>query len=135
MWLLRFPPAGEEHLIRTAKAWAGEEIASRVHFTDVATKNDHIQRCRVADLFLDTTECNAHTIASDVLWSGTPILTWPRHRYKMCSRVAASVAHATGFGGDMVAFKNTKNAPFLGLMTCVTSLAKHQNQGGVIATH
>ena len=56
LWLLRFPAAGEEHLIRTAKAWAGDEIASRVHFTDVATKQDHVQRCRVADLFLDTLE-------------------------------------------------------------------------------
>jgi len=37
-----------------------------------------------------------------VLWSGTPILTWPKYRYKMCSRVAASEAYATGFGGEMV---------------------------------
>jgi protein O-GlcNAc transferase len=58
LWLLRFPAAGEEHLIRTAKAWAGDEIASRVHFTDVASKEDHIQRCRVADLFLDTIEAS-----------------------------------------------------------------------------
>ena len=56
LWLLRFPPAGEEHLLRTAKMWVGEEVASRVQFTDVATKELHIARCRVADLFLDTTE-------------------------------------------------------------------------------
>lgn len=37
-----------------------------------------------------------------VLWSGTPILTWPRRRYKMCSRVASSVAYATGYGDQMV---------------------------------
>lgn len=37
-----------------------------------------------------------------VLWSGTPILTWPKHRHKMCSRVAASMANATGFGEHMV---------------------------------
>ncbi|KAF7970118.1 hypothetical protein HWV62_25006 [Athelia sp. TMB] len=102
LWLLRFPAAGEEHLLRTARAWAGEEVASRVRFTEIARKDDHIMRCRVADIFLDTIECNAHTTASDVLWSGTPIITWPRHRYKMCSRVAASVAHATGFGAEMV---------------------------------
>lgn len=36
------------------------------------------------------------------LWSGTPILTWPKHRYKLCSRVASSVAYATGFGAEMV---------------------------------
>lgn len=29
-------------------------------------------------------------------------MTWPKHRFKMCSRVAASVAHATGFGHEMI---------------------------------
>ena len=82
LWLLRFPAAGEEHLLRTAKAWAGEEVASRVRFTEIARKDDHIMRCRVADIFLDTIEvqtlyrcgcrankscdqCNAHTTASE----------------------------------------------------------------------
>ncbi|KAJ2519549.1 hypothetical protein GGI11_002541, partial [Coemansia sp. RSA 2049] len=102
VWLLRFPAAGEEHLRRAAVAWAGEEVARRVVFTDVAPKHVHIKRGRVADAFLDTTECNAHTTAADILWSGTPVLTWPRHEHKMCSRVAASVACATGHGAQMV---------------------------------
>jgi predicted O-linked N-acetylglucosamine transferase (SPINDLY family) len=51
----------------------------------------HISRARVCDLFLDTPECNAHTTAADVLWSGTPLLTLPRYKYKMCSRMAASI--------------------------------------------
>jgi len=37
-----------------------------------------------------------------VLWSGIPIVTWPKYTYKMCSRVGASIAHATGFGTQMV---------------------------------
>lgn len=45
----------------------------------------------MCDLFLDTPECNAHTTAADVLWSGTPLLTLPRYPYKMCSRMAASI--------------------------------------------
>ncbi|EGO24549.1 glycosyltransferase family 41 protein [Serpula lacrymans var. lacrymans S7.9] len=104
LWLLRFPAAGEAHLLRTAQMWAGQEVASRIHFTDVARKEQHIYRCRVVDLFLDTVECSAHTVAADVLWSGTPIIAcaWSEHRYKMCSRVAASVANATGFGQHMV---------------------------------
>lgn len=56
LWLLRFPPAGEEHLIRTAKEWANDEVASRILFTDVASKEEHVQRAGVADLFLDTAE-------------------------------------------------------------------------------
>jgi predicted O-linked N-acetylglucosamine transferase (SPINDLY family) len=71
--------------------WAGPEVANRVIFTDVAQKHQHISRARVCDLFLDTPECNAHTTAADVLWSGTPLLTLPRYNYKMCSRMAASI--------------------------------------------
>ncbi|KAJ5573414.1 uncharacterized protein N7459_007841 [Penicillium hispanicum] len=91
LWLLRFPETGEQNLRDIAKAWAGEETASRIIFTDVAPKNTHIARAKVLDLFLDTPECNAHTTATDVLWSGTPLLTFPRYKYKMCSRMASSI--------------------------------------------
>ncbi|KAF9197319.1 hypothetical protein BGZ49_002304 [Haplosporangium sp. Z 27] len=102
LWLLRFPAAGEPHLLRTANEWAGPSVASRVVFTDVAPKQVHIHRGRIADLFLDTPECNAHTTAADILWSGTPILTFPKYGHKMCSRVGASIAFATGYGNEMV---------------------------------
>jgi predicted O-linked N-acetylglucosamine transferase (SPINDLY family) len=91
LWLLRFPDLGETNLKRTALEWAGESVASRIWFTDVAPKHQHISRARVCDLFLDTPECNAHTTAADVLWSSTPLLTLPRYKYKMCSRMAASI--------------------------------------------
>lgn len=91
LWLLRFPELGENNLRKTAEAWAGAEVASRLLFTDVAPKSQHISRARVCDLFLDTPECNAHTTAADVLWSSTPLLTLPRYPYKMCSRMAASI--------------------------------------------
>ncbi|KAG9128319.1 hypothetical protein FRC07_000827 [Ceratobasidium sp. 392] len=92
----------EQNIVRCAQQWAGADVASRIRFTDVAPKEIHIQRCRVADLFLDTVECNAHTVATDVLWGGTPIVTWPRYEHKMCSRIAASIANATGYGRHMV---------------------------------
>ncbi|KAG6041178.1 hypothetical protein E4U41_005713 [Claviceps citrina] len=91
LWLLRFPEPGESNLRATARLWAGPEVASRIIFTDVASKNQHITRARVCDLFLDTPECNAHTTAADVLWSSTPLITYPRYPYKMCSRMAASI--------------------------------------------
>jgi len=91
LWLLRFPDLGEQYLKKTAEKWASPEVASRVIFTDVAPKHMHISRARICDLFLDTPECNAHTTAADVLWSGTPLLTFPRYKYKMCSRMAASI--------------------------------------------
>jgi hypothetical protein len=67
LWLLRFPDLGESNLKRTAQEWAGESVASRIWFTDVAPKHQHISRARVCDLFLDTPECNAHTTAADIL--------------------------------------------------------------------
>jgi predicted O-linked N-acetylglucosamine transferase (SPINDLY family) len=102
LWLLRFPPAGEQHLKAYAMQWAGDTVAKRLLFTDVAPKHVHIHRGRVADVFLDTPECNAHTTAADILWSGTPIVTYPKYKHKMCSRVGASIAYATGFGDQMV---------------------------------
>ncbi|CAO3632045.1 unnamed protein product [Cunninghamella echinulata] len=107
LWLLKFPPAGEEHLKRTVSKWAttpqqANNIINRIIFTDVAPKKVHIQRGRVVDIFLDTPECNAHTTAADILWSGTPMITLPKHQHKMCSRVGASIAYATGFGHEMV---------------------------------
>ncbi|KAK9469969.1 glycosyl transferase family 41-domain-containing protein [Dipodascopsis tothii] len=100
LWLLKFPELGQHHLMAFAAAWAGPDVAARILFTDVALKDDHLLRARVPDLFLDTPECNAHTTASDVLWSGTPILTYPRHDHKMCSRIAASIVASSVPPGD-----------------------------------
>ncbi|KAJ3163839.1 hypothetical protein HDU88_006174 [Geranomyces variabilis] len=96
LWLLRFPPAGESRLLSLAHSLHGPHVASRVIFTDVAGKDVHIHRGRIADVFLDTPECNAHTTAADILWSGTPVVTYPRYDFKMCSRVCTSIAYAAG---------------------------------------
>jgi protein O-GlcNAc transferase len=99
LWLLRFPPAGELR-IRAAAMQHGVE-SSRIIFTDVARKPDHIARTGLADIFLDTPLCNAHTTGCDVLWGGCPIITLPLER--MASRVAASLCNATGLGDEMIA--------------------------------
>lgn len=100
LWLLRFPAAGEFQLGKRALELGGEEIVQRIIFTDVAPKNAHVYRGRVADVFLDTPECNAHTTAADILWSGTPVVTYPKYDFKMCSRVCSSVAAAAGSWKD-----------------------------------
>ena len=101
LWLLRFPDIGEQNLLTFARNWAGDSTASRIVFTDVAPKGEHILRASIVDLFLDTPECNAHTTAADVVWSGTPIVTWGRWDYKMCSRMAGSIlASALPLGSD-----------------------------------
>ncbi len=90
LWLLGFPPAGEAHLRKEA---ASQGITgSRVVFSEVTPKEQHLQRSALADLALDTPQCNGHTSACDVLWAGVPIITLPLER--MASRVAASLCVA-----------------------------------------
>ena len=55
---------------------------------------DHLARHRAADLFLDTLPYNAHTTASDALWSGLPVLTCAGTTF--AGRVGASLLHAIG---------------------------------------
>eukprot|EP00793_Prasinoderma_coloniale_P004610 PRCOL_00000371-RA len=98
LWLLRFPPAGEMRLLAQAAALGVD--TERIIFTDVAGKDDHIRRSKLADVFLDTPVYNAHTTGCDVLWAGVPIITYPAKR--MASRVAASLCSAAGFGEEMV---------------------------------
>jgi len=67
---------------------------SRIFFAKRAPLSEHLARQRVADLFLDTWPCNAHTTTSDALWAGLPVLTLPGESF--ASRVAASLVSAIG---------------------------------------
>ncbi|KAJ6797840.1 putative UDP-N-acetylglucosamine--peptide N-acetylglucosaminyltransferase SEC [Iris pallida] len=98
LWLLRFPAAGERRLREYAKKQGVRE--DQIIFTDVAMKNEHIRRGALADLFLDTPLCNAHTTGTDVLWAGLPMITLPLE--KMATRVAGSLCLATGVGEEMI---------------------------------
>ena len=55
---------------------------------------DHLSRLSLADIFIDTWPCNAHTTASDALWAGVPVVTFPGETF--ASRVASSLLHAVG---------------------------------------
>jgi predicted O-linked N-acetylglucosamine transferase (SPINDLY family) len=54
----------------------------------------HLARYRLADLFLDTLPCNAHTTASDALWAGLPVLTCLGSTF--AGRVGGSLLTAVG---------------------------------------
>jgi predicted O-linked N-acetylglucosamine transferase (SPINDLY family) len=70
-------------------------IASeRLIFASRLPTAEHLARHRVADLFLDTLPCNAHTTASDALWVGLPVLTQMGQSF--AARVAASLNNAVG---------------------------------------
>jgi predicted O-linked N-acetylglucosamine transferase (SPINDLY family) len=66
----------------------------RLIFAPRLNPEDHLARHRLADLFLDTWYCNAHTTASDALWAGLPALTCAGETF--ASRVAGSVLGAIG---------------------------------------
>ena len=53
---------------------------------------EHLARHKLADLFIDTLPCNAHTTASDALWAGLPVLTCAGEAF--ASRVAASLVQS-----------------------------------------
>ena len=80
----------------------------------------HLARHRLADLFLDTFPYNAHTTASDALWSGLPVVTCAGESF--VSRVAASQLHAIGLpelvadnleGYEALAFKLARDETLL----------------------
>lgn len=68
--------------------------ADRLFWAPHLSMAEHIARARQADLFLDTSPCNAHTTASEALWAGVPVITWPGSTF--ASRVAASLVQACG---------------------------------------
>lgn len=67
----------------------------RLVFAPFCALPEHIGRLRLADIFLDTQQCNAHTTASDALWAGVPVITTIGDLF--ASRVAASLLVAHGF--------------------------------------
>ncbi len=93
LWLLRFPPSAESRIREEARIRG--LTSDRLIFTDVAAKEEHVARCGLGDLFLDTPTCNAHTTGTDALWSGIPLITCPGSLF--ASRVAASLLAAAGF--------------------------------------
>lgn len=92
LWLLRASPLAESNL-RGAASDHGVNPA-RLVFAPRLAQGDHLARHTHAGLFLDTHGCNAHTTASDALWAGVPVLTWPGQTF--ASRVAAGIDHAIG---------------------------------------
>lgn len=86
LWLLRFPAVGEPNIQQYAQNMGLPQ--SRIVFSPVAPKEEHVRRGQLADVCLDTPLCNGHTTGMDVLWAGTPMVTMPGDT--LASRVAAS---------------------------------------------
>ena len=92
LWLLDDNPYATANLKREAESRG--VFAGRLVFAPRMKFEDHLARHTLADLFLDTLPCNAHTTASDALWMGLPVLTVPGPTF--AGRVAASIVSAAG---------------------------------------
>lgn len=68
--------------------------SDRIIFSDKVPKEEHVRRGQLADVYLDTYIYNGHTISSEMLWTGTPIVTLTGETF--VSRVAASLLNAIG---------------------------------------
>jgi predicted O-linked N-acetylglucosamine transferase (SPINDLY family) len=93
LWLLETSSAAMANLRWEAEARlkGGSE---RLKFAPPLANAEHRARFAVADLFLDTLPYNAHTLTSDALWGGCPVLTSTGETF--ASRVAGSILHAAG---------------------------------------
>jgi predicted O-linked N-acetylglucosamine transferase (SPINDLY family) len=92
LWLLEDNPTASRNLRREAEQRGISP--ERLIFARRVKLEDHLARHCLADLFLDTLPCNAHTTASDALWAGLPVLTHVGHTF--AGRVGASLLAAVG---------------------------------------
>ena len=92
IWLLIDNETAQNNL---KKILVSNDIDSnRMIFAGRLPHSEHIIRLGLADLFLDTFPCNAHTTASDALRSSLPIITIKGNSF--ASRVASSLLSSVG---------------------------------------
>jgi predicted O-linked N-acetylglucosamine transferase (SPINDLY family) len=110
LWLLQSNPQAVDNIRREARHRGIDP--GRIVFAPLVPSHANLARLTHADLFLDTLPVNAHTTASDALWSGVPLVTCPGDTF--AARVAASLLHAVGLPElvvpDMAAYEATARA-------------------------
>ena len=92
LWLLKSNPWAEINIKKEAKKRGVDP--KRIIFADKLAHKEHLARLKLADLFLDTFNVNAHTTASDALWAGLPVVT--KKGKGFAARVAASLLNSIG---------------------------------------
>ena len=137
LWLVAGTATMRQNLWREAAARGIDP--QRLVFAPRIAPEDHLARHRLADLFLDTIPCNAHTTASDALWAGLPVLTCVGTTF--AGRVAASLLRAIGLPGlvtgslgeyEALAVRLAGDAAALGEIR--QDLARHRTVGPLFDT-
>ena len=92
LWLLSNSEIFEKNILNYA---CSRNIdSSRIIYAKPTNNIDHMERLRLADLFLDSYPCCGHTTASDALWVGLPLITIKGKTF--ASRVASSLLNNIG---------------------------------------
>jgi predicted O-linked N-acetylglucosamine transferase (SPINDLY family) len=92
LWLLGSNAQAAENLRYEAECRGVEP--QRLVFAPRVPLPEHLARHALADLFLDTLPCNAHTTANDALYAGLPLITCAGETF--ASRVSGSQLRAIG---------------------------------------
>lgn len=98
LWVLECNPWMKKNLCLEAERRG--VAAERLIFAKRLPHAEHLVRHRLADVFADTFNVNAHTTASDALCNGLPVVTLAGSQF--AARVAASLCHAAGLD-DLIA--------------------------------
>lgn len=124
LWLLKSGQEMERNLRRIATKY--NVTQDRLIFCTITSREEHIQRLQLADVFLDTPAYNAHTVGCDCLYAGVPMISLLMDHKgtstaiatdKMPSRVGASLLRAAGMEEFVVP---TVDAYEKLMMRCVT---------------
>ena len=120
LWLLKSNELATQNLKQQAESRGIS--ADRVIFAERLPQAEHLARQRLADLFLDTFNYNAHTTTSDALWAGLPVVT--KMGQGFAARVAGSLLAAVGLPELITLNEEDYEALILELATNPTKLAK-----------
>lgn len=92
LWLYCDNGPAEENLKREAERHGIP--ASRLVFAKKLPLEEYRAQYKLADLFVDTLYYDAHTVGSDAMWAGLPLITCTGKTF--AGRVATSLLHAAG---------------------------------------
>ena len=124
LWLIKYNTNVEENIKKKAHKLGVNP--SRIIFAEYVEMTMHLSRHSCADLFLDTFNVNAHTTASDALWSGVPVLTKIGNSFP--SRVASSLLTAINMTELITETNKDYEALALEIALNTTKLKKLKNK-------
>ena len=124
LWLRKSNEWSEDNFIKEAKK--RDVDPSRLIFAGRMAMEEHLARHKLADLFLDTFNFNAHTTATEALWSGLPVVTKIGRGF--AARVAASLLNAIDLPELITDTKQNYEELILELATNPPKLLKIRNK-------